>query len=667
MRVRFARWIRNRNVSRLDEAVVGLRTSQEALLQFGRKSDRDFTALARGLGHLNQRLAELRTQAEQLDLILGDRDEDRAISSAHALYKSSVDLVHASMGTALSEQDQIKGIEDNLLHACGAHAKFKRNQLLLSILTMGVRMEASRVDAEFQGVFLNVAAAIGEISEKIAASTSGAFARIEAVIAEARTERQHLKDLEQNLLGRAQTSIRRIERELEALKQSLQPCVAASRGITELLSNVGPATLRTLASLQHQDIVRQQLEHVAAGFDDLRQHLHEDGSAANPAAKLELGYVHHAASVQQAHLRAARSEIEKAVTEVTSGLQAILSVGGQLVERFTAMESAGCAAFRDFQVARMFREEIHQLAQIAEMSEQANDKISGLVDRIADVVRVFSKEISLHDLDVKIVALNAQIAAARLPSADALNKLAEETSKVSGENAEITRDLIADLQSCLAGLVAVKSDADEFLGIVTSEKAELERGVVMVSDRLNRLGERVQARSAQVRSDFEAAHRETHELLASLGFPALVARSYEPAERLCELLLAATASHADPEDLTAEASARLESHRGRYTMHKESATHNAALSGGAAAAAAMEAVELFATEDPPPAPAGNPRSSEPAPAALEPALPGETGNPPGGVDPAEPVPVSPLPPENPPPPAGPQAVEENLGDGIELF
>ena len=640
---RFGRWAEWRNRDWLDDAVPKLQTCQEALQRFGRKSDEDFTSLAQGLGHLNQRLAGLRNEAEQLDLILEDRDEDRALSSAHVLYKSSVDLVHASMGTAVSEQDQIKDIEDTLLHACRTRSKFKRNHLMLRILTMSVRMEVSRMTAGHRGVFLDVAAAIAEIGGKIAADTEAAFTRIEDGIAEARVERRHLKDLEQSLLGRAQSSIKRIEHELEALKSSLRPCVAQSHNVAELFSKVGPATLCTLASLQHQDIVRQQLEHVGAGFEDIRRHLCDDGSSGSPQARLERGYVHHAAGVQQAHLNAARAEIENAVSEVTSGLQALQAIGGQLAGQFTAMEAAGRAAFQDCQVAPMFREEIRQLGLIADMSESANGKISLLVERIAGVVSVFSKEISGHGLDVKIVSLNAQIAAAHLPSADALNKLAEETSSISAENERLTRDLIADLQTSLDALVVVKGDADEFLGIITREKGELERGVVVVCDKLARLGEHVQTRTAQARLEFEAAHRETGALLDGLAFPSLVASCFDPAERLCASLLAATERYASPDDLSAAASARLDSHRGRYTMHKETATHAAALSGVAAPAAAGDEIELFGVDEPLPPP------SAPAGAGAHDQAP----EPPAQPDRLAPAPAAPATPE--------------FGDGIQLF
>ena len=615
------------------------RVSCQALLGFGHSTDEDFTALAQGLAELTGRLTELRNQTESFRAVLEDRDHERPIASAYGLYKNSVDLVHASMGIAVSEQQQMVEIEEALLHACKARDQFRRNHMLLGILTMSIRMEASRVDADFQSVFLNVAAAIAEIDTRIATSTETAFERIETVVAEACLQRGELKHLETHLHQRAQTSIQRIQRELTTLKETLAPCAAQSESISAQFAQIAPRTLQIIGALQHQDIVRQQLEHVAAGFQDLEQHLHDGARAAAEGRRtVELGYVHHAALVQKAHLRAARDEFATAADEVVGGLKSILDDGTALVERFAEMEKAGTAAFTDCHVATMFREEIQQLTRIADRSKDANDKLSRLVERIGEVVGVFSREVGHHELDVKIVALNAQIAAARAPSAEALNKLAEETSLISDANALVTRELTGNLQAGLEKLTSVKRDADEFLVIVAREKEDLETGVGTVSGRLVRLTERVQSTSAQVRRDFEIAQREGQALLASLSFFDQIAVSFDPAEQLCERLLAATAQYASAEDLSAEASARLEAHCERYTMHKENATHAAAINRGASApvAAAGGEPELFFAEPPT-----------------------------GSNDPAPPAPLSHE--ADSAPSAPPPSAASDLGEGIELF
>jgi hypothetical protein len=571
------------------------RACGQTLLQFGRSSDEEFTALAQGLSKLMQSLTELRQQREAFQLVLEDRDADRPLASAHEIYKRSVDIVHSSIGIAVSEQDQMGGIESVLLAACGASEHFRRNQLLLRLITMSIRMEATRLEPEHQATFINVGGAIGDITQKITASTEAAFQRIETVLAETRVERGHLGKIEHDLHHRAQSSIRTIQHELTALQAALAPCAEQGRGILELLAQTGPLTLRTLAALQHQDIVRQQLEHVAAGFNDLHHHLGDSGRTS----RLELGYIHHAAGVQQAHLHSARLEIETATREVVGGLEAILAANSTHVERFDAMEAAAAAAFADFRIVRMFQEEISELSLVADKSREANNNISRLVDRIEHVVRVFAEEVGHHELDVKIVALNAQVAAAGVPAAEALSRLAEETSRISDDNSAITRELLAGLQAGLTQLRSIKTSADDFLKIVTNEKNELERDVTVVTDKLTRLSARVQSDVTRVRQAFASTRLSTKTLLDRLGLAALIEQSFPPTERLCEALLSASATHSDRRDLSDEATARLDAHRDRYTMQKENAIHATAFAvaaTGAVAAAANDDIELFAPE-----------------------------------------------------------------------
>ena len=629
---RLTRWTTRLTPDQRQNLGEETRACSEVLLEFGRSSDEEFTALAQGLAQLNENLAGLRQHSANFQLVLEDRDADRPLASAYEVYKRSVDIVHSSIGIASSEQEQMRGIEAVLLSACSASAQFSRNQLLLRLITMSIRMEAARMEPEHQTIFQNVGDAIGDITRKITASTEAAFQRIEAVVKETGTERGLLHGIERDLHARAQSSIQTIQHELNSLQAALVPCAEQGRAIAELFGQTAPLTLRTLASLQHQDIVRQQLEHVAAGFNDLHQHLDETRGASSAAARLELGYIHHATGVQQAHLLSARREIEHATDEVVSGLQAILEAGTILVDRLGALELASSTAFSDFKIVDMFQKEISELGGVADKSKETNGNISRLVTRIEDVVRVFAGEVGHHELDVKIVALNAQIAAARVPSADALSRLAEETCRVSDDNAIVTRRLLTDLQTGLSQLREIKESADQFLTIVTDEKAELEQGVAAVTEKLTRLSTRARTDVTQVRQEFETVHRSTQALFEQLGLAGLIERSFPPAEQLCARLLAASATHSDRSQLSEEAAARLEAHRDRYTMQKENSTHATVLSAAtpAPAAASGDDIEFFTDAPAPPVPPVT--DTKRSPAAKTPA-----------------------------------ATAANLGDGIELF
>ncbi|MFT3867991.1 MAG: hypothetical protein QM715_05785 [Nibricoccus sp.] len=547
------------------------------LLDFGKETDAEFTELAQGLSELNTRFSNIREQAEALDTILHQRDKENILAAAYQVYRSSVDLVHASMGIALSEQQQMEQVESALTHACRVQETFNRNNLLLRILTMSIRMEASRIDSENRAVFLNVAAAIAEIDSKIAQTTAAAFNRIEQVIEEARQERHALHGLEQNLKSRAQQSIDKLQGELAGYKESLLPCADLSCKIGELFAQTGPLTLQIVTSLQYQDIVRQQLEHVAFGFGDITSHLHDLQGSCGENTQPELGFIHHAASVQHAHLASSREEIEKAGHNVADGIKQLLALGQILIGHFNDMEKAAQTVFGHANISALFKHEIHQLALIADQSEKANAKISLLVEKIDDVVRVFSREITAHEFEVKLVSLNAQIAAARLSSAEALNKLAEESSLAATSNAAATEELTRELQNCLSQLQGIKNDADQFMEIVTQEKTEMEKNAANVSQQLALLGERIGSRSSDVRKQFSTIHEAQNELLSRLRFSELIDATYQPAIVLCDNLRAATRAYALPEDLTEEGHRKLTAHQSRYTMESESELHANAL------------------------------------------------------------------------------------------
>ncbi|MFT3829684.1 MAG: hypothetical protein QM691_08270 [Opitutaceae bacterium] len=618
--------------------------SRATLLSFGAESDKEFTALALELGRFNTGLEQLRRQATQLSAVVEDRDEDRALSAAYALYKGSVDLVHASLGVAVSEQEQMQLVEQQLLHACVARSAFARNDMMLRLLTMNIRMEAVRLDPDQQGVFFNVAAAIGEIAQKVLESSSTAFARIEAIVQEAAAERAGLRRLEETLHRRAHRSVETIFHELERLRKALEPCADRNRAVTARLEHTGPITLSMLMALQHQDIVRQKLEHIAVGFGDIAVHL--PGASAGPGP--DGAFVHQAVSVQHAQLLAARAEIEQAGGEVTGGLRQLVEHGEALLADYTALEQAVSTAFTDCRLADLYREQITELAGIAAQGQVTNEKVARSVARIGEVVRVFSQEIARQEFDVKIVSLNAQVAAARMSSAGALNRLSEECSRVSGEIGRVTTALAVELDAVLASLQRISAQADSFLAIVAREKLALERGAVTVSDQLRGLSEQIQRDAARTGESFATLFQETTTLLRGLHFPALIAASFDPAEALCRELQVATAPSVG-HTLRAPAAAKLAAHRERYTMEEERRAHAQALGAPAVtAAAASPEIELFAAPAGETAETGAPATAleEPPPAATESAAP------------AAPEAAAAEKPASPPP---------DLGPGIELF
>lgn len=622
--------------------------AQAALREFGECSSREFTQIAEDVSTLHGKLGAVRTQAAQLDSILQETDDDRALSSAFELFKRSVDLAHASIGIALSQEEQMEQMEAKLLQN---RNRFGKNSLMFRVLVMNIRAEAARIPTADRAVFVAVAGEMDAMERQMSATVETAFSKLETIVHEGVTGRYQLQNLKESLHENAQRSIALLRNELDEIKSGLAPCIHGSREINALLEKARHQTGALITSLQYQDIVSQQLAHVSQGFDDM-------GGDLNPAANAtpDFSFLNHAARVQRTHLGTSRRAIQDASDRIGDAGRSLLATGAALVERFGAMEKSADAVFSKSRVGEKFKQETETLVRTAGQSEVTNERIARLLDRIEDAVSTFSTEIRHHELEVQLVALNAQIAAARMPDARALNKLAEETAQLSHNAADLTRMMREQLAETLSHLKVMRKEGEDVRETIGREKSELARGSEIVTAKLARFNDRIHRSSGEAARQFDVAYRQVRDLLPSLQFPQLIAPSFEPSESLCDLLLAATADYAD-KAMSVEGAQRIAVHESRYTMQEEREAHSAAVTKSApspavpAAAAAVAAVELFDEEPAPSAPAVVTRTTS---SALPPASP---ATPPASF--TEPAATPAL--------ATVAAGGDDLGAGVELF
>ena len=576
--------------------INALTPARESMAEFGRVTDEQFTALARNLGGLNEQFGIMKRELASLDALLNDRDSTHAVGAAQALCKNSIELVHASLGVAHTVREQMSRVDAGLRRTCAMREEFDKSFLKLRTVAMGFRVEAARVSSEFQGVFANVAAAISDIDRRIAASTRGAFAQIEELLAESTQERDGVGAGEAGTFAGAQSTIDAVRHDLASLQTALAPVAESTARISGRIEASGPLVLNVLRALQFQDIVRQRLEHVGDGLADMV------ATAARVAGRecRELPFFGHAARIQLSQLISARGEIGRAGDEVTCGLSALRDLGREITEQLTDLERHTAHAFGSDRMVAMFAREISHLARIAETSERASRRVAGLVERIGSVITVFSEEIEKQVREVKLVALNAQVAAARLPCAGALEKLAEETTYISRANAAISHDLALSLRETLDCLKGIRTEADEFLVAVAAEKSVIERGAGEIGCALRHHNETVKAMSAQLRLQFDAVQGQLQETLDTVDFSAQIDGCFEPVEDLCRRI-----EEAAGEDVLAviPVDARLESHAARYTMEEERDTHRAAASAASASATRPDPAQPPAA--PPPSAGGD--------------------------------------------------------------
>jgi hypothetical protein len=589
-----------------------LTQANEAFKAFSQASDERFTELARALFGVSSVLRGCQTNSRTLITLAYGQDSEHAIASAHELHKSTIDLVHASIGLAISENSHLQEIEAKLLDACKSETAFLQNNVHFRVLAISVKIEASRLSSDDQALFSLVAAQISDIDQRIAATTQRAFSRLQAIITAAATERGDLTSLENTLRDDSLVSINTIRQELDRLEEQLAPCAIQGLSIEKKFGDLHPEVLALITALQSQDIVRQKLEHVGAGFRDITDHLDHHAGATPP---FEPPFLTRAARVQREQLREARRAIEQAADHLVSGLQTLANQSAHLNGDLNTLNTLSVAALRGCRVHELFKQQIGELSRIANLGRTTSDNIATLVSRVEDVITIFFGELNALSYDVKLVALNAQVTSARTVGAEALTYLASEAARLSDSTDLNTGDLTRLLSSCLTELRQIRDESAQFLNLINAEQQTLETGFHLIGEKLGRLCTRTANEITDSTRLFENANTQLNELLPRLDFPALVATCFDTAEQLSDSLIAVaddwSATH--NQELSDHGAQALARHEGRYTMQSENAIH-ATVVGAAAVAASTETqatddMELFDAAAP--APTSEPVAAQP--------------------------------------------------------
>lgn len=577
-------WTKQREVSETAHLLESLPEVMRPLEEFARLSDREFTDLLQSLAQLQTIVGPLRERTEAIIRLLEEKDEEKAVFSAHRTFRNCIDLIHSSLGVATSQQERMKEVVAALAEAVKWKEEFRRNSLYLRIVEMGMRVETARISSEYREVFSTVASAIEEIVQRMEYCVDNAFARIDRVMALARQEREEQDALAAALEKRSTASIQSIDADLNNLRQRfplhLEVCAVILRDFARLESTFG----QLLYATQHQDIVRQKVEHVCAGLTEMRT---ADGSGRE-------AFLRASARVQSGQLESARSDIEKAGQALTTHCRELMPLAGEMVTQFQLLQEGVQETLSSSQSTCGFLQEVEQLSTVTRQTEISNARFEKLIGEISRTLQDFRREICELEIEVKRVAINAQLASVRLESVDALNKLAEEATTVAVRNNETTRQLLSAMEEALQAMEKMRSQSLEFMEIVNREKSDLLLGATESQGKLDRLYSFLRAATGQTRETFQSVQARFQQLLENLTFPGKIPEVFAPPITLCRQIESLV-----PADPNGREAGLLDAHLARYTMKSENAVHARALATGGGVLAGSAAVASGWLDDTP--------------------------------------------------------------------
>lgn len=564
-----------------NEAFQRLHGGAENLEGVNRDLETRFLETEKSLLQLNELAERLLGESERLiGYVTGRSGEADTLKAGFEVLGGPLDFVEESRVRTSRLMETLRKHEQQM-DAMRRHEKALGNAVapLKYIQTM-FRIESAGLPADMQGIFLGLTKEIEGLHRRVGEIFGEQFQRlaqsreaIDALIR--RSEAQSARHLEETSRKRSQVrdTLNDLQAEMADGEKTDLELVRTSKGISEQVAKI-------IVAMQFQDIVRQKIEHVRQGLEDMAVHRPDAGPGNGDEFRRNVLYQRDASRLQKGQLQQVLADIGGAASQYSDALGEIRRMASGLDS-----ECVRLAGFRSISAADdgMVPALLAAMADIRELVSAISDTLvethrtleplGGLAANLTGVMR----ELSSH---IKLIALNAQIQASQVGTGTGLEILSENTTRISDEIYKLNEAAAAELDTLIAGLNGAIAQSGALQSEATHIRDTLNKRCGELEQCLRAYQESAQESFRTVKSTGEALSAETSAAMDSPEFSALVA---ERIERLVggldALSLAASAFLEDAGDDGASDADVLKHLTRNYTMASERAAHAMALSG----------------------------------------------------------------------------------------
>jgi hypothetical protein len=544
-----------------------LREVQEWIQSFSHATEQEFLGLGNTVAEahdLGQR--SLQVVADIVAATTGTGTGGPVVAARQAL-GCAVDLIGTETQRYSAASRGLENALSQLDDLCRLHADLRRTVRHFRHLIICYDIERAHLDPRFQ--------------QQIAALTN----KMNALQVDASSAYQLQQVRLKGVRDLVAALVPLVTEKLNALCDARERVLFVLAGIQDIppgilaLSNKLPASIQAttnhiaqlVVALQAGDAVRQSLTHVSAVLDDIAARLTELESGGSEFSPGQLRwFVHKACHLAIRQLSEVACKIDSSGENVIHALTATVSQAAEIVDQAVLVASSQAEVSRQRQamgdlttalegLRQRYRDALHIDANILRNAEA----LSALTERIT----------SISD-DMKLVALNAQIHAAKLSQTPALDVLGYRARIMSDANLAIA----AGLDQGLAQLQRTVAECASLLDLIARAQADEQESLRQVSqnfaEEITELGERLYADLATVHRECSTLHQRTSDLLRSVRFVSEARIGFGRISRLLTEIAARTQPEADVVSIEPRVRAMLDGFKQKYTMEVERTLHD---------------------------------------------------------------------------------------------
>jgi hypothetical protein len=560
-----------------------------SLLSLVRGMETEFLATGEGLTNLSDQLDQIQKDCLSLTNLTLGRSQDAAIEFAFQLLKKAEDLVLACYDQYDHVFAAFGELQRWLSRLPKQHDELMRVLLPLNVITISLRIEASRHPAEVQEVFSMLASNMNQMVSEVRGTLERQFAELAASEQIARRLMEQISASVQLHRNEIASTLETSRRRLRVLSEAL----AGSGGGASDLTRQNQAVTRHIGSivmaLQCQDITRQKIEHVSEAMDEMSGHL-DDSRLANSGGDSDpRQFVFRAAQIQLHQVQNVFDELNHAAGSLTSGMTSLrresgaaaevaLNMGGTTLGAKVASQSKTSIG----EILAIIKQAVQRIADIRAAFEPLQARFINCANNATELAR-----------DVRYAALNAQLFAIHARNGATLEVLAGRMLFISEDTIQQVQQMGAALGQTDEMISSIRQRLEDFQCLGLAELEVLTNESALSQQKLSDLEGAIPVLIQGISQQQGVFARSVDAALANVQFPVAVAEASSRSSGFFQTLVA-WAGQGGSEVVCSAASRKIDSLKDNYTMESERHAHTAALKPALASVIVPQpSIEMF--------------------------------------------------------------------------
>jgi len=420
---------------RWSKELEGLSLSLQRLAD---STEEEFLSVGTRLQDYTQRAREISEMARSAaDLMAGD-EITAAMEGLQGILERMDQCLNGSPRRSSGGTGILHEIHDMIESARETLPSFRKIVKTLRTLGVSTRIESARLN-NVDNSFYTLADDVEELSSLIDQKAADIISGLGALSTLVGQTLANIFEIDDRRKKHSTAVVENAMAGLTALREKHRMSSEAARRISEESGTISRGISEIVASMQFSDIVRQKLQHVQEAFNDLvsgismsmsgtgREELNSDITAVHVRDVCEL---------QAGHLVSAKNELVNAVENIISSLETVVSSVHEMCSE--AHRLAGMADSDDESFLAGMESSIKTITTSLAESARADRELAEALRSVTgtmDSLAMFVKDIEKIGAEIKLIALNARIRAARTgDDGAALGVLAESIHRLSEDS-----------------------------------------------------------------------------------------------------------------------------------------------------------------------------------------------------------------------------------------